>query len=129
MMQMILDGLSALGTATIDLLWRPVLAWTALALPLWALLRWTDRLHPNAEYRLSQLLLAALPVGIAAVGVIEMLPDASESALRPARSVVALPAIETGPVSVLAGSWTWMHAVGLLIPITQDHSTLVASSR
>ncbi|MCS3615169.1 M56 family metallopeptidase [Salinibacter ruber] len=113
-MQMILDGLSALGTATIDLLWRPVLAWTALALPLWALLRWTDRLHPNAEYRLSQLLLAALPVGIAAVGVIEMLPDASESALRPARSVVALPAIETGPVSVLAGSWTWMHAVGLL---------------
>ncbi|MCS4037044.1 M56 family metallopeptidase [Salinibacter ruber] len=114
MMQMILDGLSALGTATIDLLWRPVLAWTALALPLWALLRWTDRLHPNAEYRLSQLLLAALPVGIAAVGVIEMLPDASESALRPARSVVALPAIETGPVSVLAGSWTWMHAVGLL---------------
>ncbi|WP_118841007.1 M56 family metallopeptidase [Salinibacter ruber] len=114
MMQMILDGLSALGTATIDPLWRPVLAWTALALPLWALLRWTDRLHPNAEYRLSQLLLAALPVGIAAVGVIEMLPDASESALRPARSVVALPAIETGPVSVPAGSWTWMHAVGLL---------------
>ncbi|WP_259220970.1 hypothetical protein [Salinibacter ruber] len=104
MMQMILDGLSALGTATIDPLWRPVLAWTALALPLWALLRWTDRLHPNAEYRLSQLLLAALPVGVAAVGVIEMLPDASQSALRPARSVVALPAIETGPVSVPAGS-------------------------
>ncbi|WP_259080971.1 M56 family metallopeptidase [Salinibacter ruber] len=114
MMQMILDGLSALGTATIDPLWRPVLAWTALALPLWALLRWTDRLHPNAEYRLSQLLLAALPVGVAMIGVIEMLPDASQSALRPARSVVALPAIETGPVSVPAGSWTWMHAVGLL---------------
>ncbi|MCS3679093.1 TonB family protein [Salinibacter ruber] len=113
-MQMILDGLSALGTATIDPLWRPVLAWTALALPLWALLRWTDRLHPNAEYRLSQLLLAALPVGVAMIGVIEMLPDASQSALRPARSVVALPAIETGPVSVPAGSWTWMHAVGLL---------------
>gem|GEM_PF-1118095 len=114
MMQMILDGLSVLGTATIDPLWRPVLAWTALGLPLWALLRWTDRLHPNAEYRLSQLLLAALPVGLGVVCVIEMLPGASQSALLPARSALVVPAVETGPVSVPAGSWTWMHALGLL---------------
>ncbi len=89
-MQMILDGLSALGTATIDPLWRPVLAWTALGLPLWTLLRWTDRLHPNAEYRLSQLLLAALPVGLGVVCVIEMLPGASQSALLPARSALVV---------------------------------------
>ncbi len=111
-MQMILDGLSGLGTATIDPLWRPVLAWTALALPLWALLEQTDRLHPYAEYRLSQLILAALPAGIVAVGFVELLPGATRTAVLPAPSVVVLPPIETTAVSTV--SWSWMHAVGLL---------------
>jgi len=113
-MQMVLDGLSSLGRATVDPLWRPLLAWTVLALPLWALLQWTDRLHPNAEYRLSQVLLAALPVGLAAVSVAEMLPDASRSTMLSARSLVVLPAVETSTASASPAPWTWMHAVGLL---------------
>ena len=114
MMQMTLDGLSTLGTAAVDPLWLPVLAWTVLTLPLCALLNRTSRLHPHAEYRLSQVLLAALPVGIAAVSVVEMLPDATRTAVLPAQTVSVLPAIEATSASPSAVSWTWMHAVGLL---------------
>jgi len=114
MMQMTLDGLSSLGTAALDPLWLPVLAWTVLAFPLWALLQWTDRLHPNAEYRLSQVLLAALPVGLAAVSVAKMLPDAPHSPMLSARSLVVVPAIETSTASASPAPWTWMHALGLL---------------
>ena len=113
-MQMTLDALSSLGTAAMDPLWLPVLAWTVLALPLWALLQWTDRLHPNAEYRLSQVLLAALPVGLAAVSVAKMLPDAPHSPMLSARSLVVVPAIETSTASASPAPWTWMHALGLL---------------
>jgi TonB family protein len=109
-----LDILAELGTATAYSLWLPVLAWTVLALPLWALLERTDRLHPLAEYRLSQVLLAALPVGIGAVSVVEMLPDAARSSVLSAQSVVVLPAIEPTSTGAPAASWTWMHAVGLL---------------
>ena len=113
-MQLVLDGLSSLGRAAVDPLWRPLLAWTVLAFPLWALLQWTDRLHPNAEYRLSQVLLAALPVGLAAVSVAKMLPDAPHSPMLSARSLVVVPAIKTGTVSASPAPWTWMHALGLL---------------
>lgn len=110
----ILDILADLGAATIHSLWLPVLAWTVLALPLWALLNRTDRLHPNAEYRLLQVLLAALPVGIVAVSVVEMLPDAARSSVLPVQSVIVLPTLKTTTVSAPATSWSWMHAVGLL---------------
>ncbi len=113
-MQTMLDVLVDLGTATTDTLWLPILAWTALVLPLWALLARTDRLHPHAEYRLSQVLLAALPLGIAAVSIVEMLPDAARSAMLPAQSVVVLPAIKTTTAPSPPVSWSWMHAVGLL---------------
>ena len=114
MMQMVLDGLSSLGSAAVDPLWRPLLAWTVLALPLWALLNWTDRLHPNAEYRLSQILLVALPAGMGAVVIAEMMPGAPHSPMLPARSLVVLPAIEASTGSASSVLWTWMHAVGLL---------------
>jgi len=114
MTQMMLDILADLGAGTVSPLWLPVLVWTAFTLPLWALLNRTDRLHPHAEYRLSQMLLAALPIGIAAGSLVEMLPDATRSAMLPAQSVVVLPAIETSTTSAPAVSWSWMHAVGLL---------------
>lgn len=113
MMQITLDILADLGSATTDALWLPVLAWTALTLPLWALLERTDRLHPHAEYRLSQMLLAALPVGIMAVSVVEVLPDTARSTVL-SSSVVVLPAIETTSGMAPATSWSWMQAVGLL---------------
>ena len=114
MIQTTLNVLSDLGTVTIDPLWLPVLAWTALALPLWALLERTNWLHPHAEYRLSQVLLAALPVGIGAVSIVSLLPDAARSSVLPVQSIVVLPAIETTTAEPHAASWSWMHAVGLL---------------
>lgn len=113
MMEITLDILADLGTATTDALWLPVLAWTALTLPLWALLERTDRLHPHAEYRLSQMLLAALPIGIMAVSVVEVLPDTARSTVL-SSSVVVLPAIETTSGMAPTTSWSWMQAVGLL---------------
>jgi len=114
MTQTILDILADLGASTTDPLWLPVLAWTVLAFPLWVLLEQTDRLHPNAEYRLLQVLLAVLPVGIVAVSLVEMLPDAARSTMLPVQSVVVLPSIETSSVSAPVSSWSWMHALGLL---------------
>lgn len=110
----ILDILSDLGAATTHSLWLPVLAWTALTLPLWALLERTERLHPLAEYRLRQVLLAALPIGIAAVCVAEWLPESAASASLPTTSIITLPAIEATNVASTAPTLQWMHAVGLL---------------
>lgn len=109
----VLDVLAELGAGTAHALWLPVLVWTGFALPLWALLKWSSRLHPNAEYRLAQVLLAALPAGIAVVSVVERLPAVAHSAPFLAQSVVVLPAIETAPRSEAVASWSWMHAVGL----------------
>lgn len=114
MMQTVLDMLADLGAATTEPFWVPVLAWTVLTLPLWALLERTDRLHPLAEYRLAQVLLAALPIGIGVVSVAGMFPAATRSSVVPVQSVVVLPAIETTGAVGPAISWSWMHAVGLL---------------
>jgi beta-lactamase regulating signal transducer with metallopeptidase domain len=111
----ILDMLADLGAATAHPLWLPILAWTVLALPLWALLERTDRLHPNAEYRLLQVLLAALPVGIAATCALEFLPVSTRPAPLPNAFVVVPSPVETGgPTTSGTPSWQWTHAVGLL---------------
>lgn len=112
MMQTVLDVLADFGAGATHFLWLPVLAWTGLALPLWAFLNWTDWLHPNAEYRLSQVLLAALPIGVGAVGIVAVLPNASSPTMLPAQSVVVLPAIGTMPQAAPAASWSWTHAAG-----------------
>jgi len=58
----LLDMLAALGAATADSLWLPVLVWTALAAPVWWGLVRSDA-HPLLQYRVRQALLAALPMG------------------------------------------------------------------
>jgi len=111
-MQTALNTLAELGVATTDPVWLPVLTWTVLALPLCILLNRTDRLHPYAEYRILQVLLATLPLGIAGVGTAGMLPDATRSTMLPVQSVGILPTIEVTGGG--APSVTWMHAVGLI---------------
>ncbi|MFB6231158.1 MAG: TonB family protein [Salinibacter sp.] len=115
----ILDLLADLGAATAHPLWLPILAWTGLALPLWVLLERTDRLHPHAEYRLSQVLLAALPIGIAAAGAAELLPTSAQPPALPTAGIVVLPSIEPAVEITSTGtpSWHWMHAVGLVTAI------------
>lgn len=62
----LLDGLDLLGRWSVPALWLPLLAWTLLALPVYAALRRTDRWHPLVRYRLHEALLFALPVGLGA---------------------------------------------------------------
>lgn len=51
-MTILLDLLGFVGHATWQPVWIPLLIWTGMTLPLWSTLKWTDRLHPLAEYRL-----------------------------------------------------------------------------
>lgn len=126
---LILDRLADLGAATVDWFWLPVLAWTALALPLWVLLKRTGRLlHPNAEYRLSQGLFFTLPVGLVAGGLSSLIPVSPSmnvamegrqlalSAIGPFDAPASQPGPATGEIS--AGLvWHWMYAVGLMTVI------------
>ncbi|WP_103030361.1 M56 family metallopeptidase [Salinibacter altiplanensis] len=114
MIQVILETLADLGSATTPTIWGPVLAWTLLALPLWVFLKRTDRLHPLAEYRLSQVLLAALPISIAAVGIVDLLPASPAPPLLPDASVLMLPAVESTTTPPPGGAWRWHHATGAL---------------
>lgn len=118
----ILDILGDLGGATVHSLWIPVLAWTVLVLPLWALLRRTDRLHPLAEYRLSQVLLASLPLGILAAIATDVLaiapvgrPLVELQSMSSALSnpPAAGPGVEDGAQTApTALTWHWTQAVG-----------------
>ena len=114
MMQTVLELLSGLGTATLQPLWLPVLAWTVLTLPLWALLNGSARLHPHAKYRLLQGLLVALPVGILSTGIADLLLGGTRSAVLPARAVVVWPEIQPTGHEASSPSWSWMHGVGFL---------------
>ena len=113
-MTTLLDLLDLLGRTTWDPVWVPVLAWTGLALPLWALLARTDRLHPTAEYRLWQTLLAALPVGVGAAALLDGWGTASAALSGAGLSVVVMPTVEpTGGVPSPTPTLAWTHTVGL----------------
>ena len=112
-MTTLLDVLAQIGQAAWDPIWLPVLAWTVLALPLWALLVRSDRLHPHAEYRLLQVLLAALPVGMGAAALFEGWEPASPALSGVGWSVVVMPPVEAAAGATSSPALTWMHAVGL----------------
>lgn len=114
-MTTLLDLLDLLGRTTWEPVWVPVLAWTVLALPVWVLLARTDRLHPHAEYRLCQTLLAALPVGVGAAALFDGWGPASTALSGAELSVVVVPAVEaTGASASPSPELAWTHAVGLL---------------
>jgi TonB family protein len=114
-MTTLLDLLALLGRTTWEPVWVPALAWTVLALPVWVLLARTDRLHPHAEYRLWQTLLAALPVGVGAAALLDGWGPASTALSGAGLSVVVMPAVEaTGASASPSPEPAWTHAVGLL---------------
>ncbi len=114
-MTTVLELFEIWGRAAWETVWIPILVWTVFALPLWALLKNVIALHPHAEYRFWQLLLATLPIGLFGVLVLDNwwtpYPTVTGSGLSP----WFLP-----PVEVSAGSGaatpevTVSHGIGAL---------------
>lgn len=128
----ILDILADLGGATVHSVWVPILAWTVLVIPLWSLVRRTDRLHPLAEYRLSQTLLASLPLGILAAIVADVLAIAPvsrplvelQSVSSPLYDPAAGPGGNTGAEAALTTFvWHWTQALGAATVIALSVAT------
>lgn len=112
---MLFELLETVGRAMLQPVIVPVLAWTVLALPLWWLVERTDRIHPYGKYRLLQLILAALPLGILATGLAELLPESTTISPVTAPAVTVLPPIQSVDVTAATSpTWSWMHLVGLL---------------
>lgn len=142
-----LDRLADLGTTTAHWLWLPVLVWTAVVVPTWALLSHTSA-HLPAQHRFRQALLAALPLGLIATVAV----DASgwltvlhnQLWPEPSGTISVGPAVGVPEISTSAASststpvWSWTHAAGLatviaaggaLVGIARMMRHLIASIR
>lgn len=64
-MMLLADWLHTLGAASIDWIWRPLLAWTLAGLPVYLGLRWWRSAPPLVRYHGYLALLLALPLGVA----------------------------------------------------------------
>ncbi len=114
-MTTVLEVLDLIGRATWAPVWVPLLAWTGMVFPLWALLRRTDRLHPHVEYRLSQVLLGTLPLGILGTAVVDLWMEPAALASSGALSVTILPtAVPPPETESLPTVWRWTQALGLV---------------
>ena len=114
MIQPMLELLGTLGQATLSSVWVPLLIWTVLVLPVWGLSTSVDRLHPHVRYRLYQTLLAALPLSIVGVSLVEWAPWAVSGPTFPSSGLLVLPALPATPdVAEAQVSWRWTHGVGL----------------
>lgn len=114
-MMTLLDVLEQLGQATWQSVWVPILVWTVFVAPLWFLFRRTDRLHPLAEYRLSQVLLGTLPLGVLAVALINYIPVSTAALPLPEVSAIVGPSLEPTEATTSTGfRWTWMQGLGLM---------------
>jgi TonB family protein len=69
---MILERVADLGALSLDWLWLPLAAWTALWIVAEALLRVLPTGHPMVRYRVNQALLFSLPVGIASSALLDL---------------------------------------------------------
>ena len=107
------DLLFEIGRWSVDAVWLPMLAWTALALPVFLTQRLVAGISPHTRYLTSIGLLAALPVGMAVGAFV-----AFETG--PARYVAAVVTISTYAAPTLASAgaagsaWTYLHAAGML---------------
>lgn len=118
-MTLIADWLYALGAASVDVFWRPLLAWTLVFLPLYAGLRLWRSAPAFVQYHAHLALLLALPLGLAlaplvswptpevAVLVGDVLPQPTldgDAVVVP----LAVPAVAQGLV------WSVTHWIGVL---------------
>lgn len=113
-MTTVLDALHMLGRATWEPVWIPIIAWTVFALPLWVGLKRTRLLHPYGEYRLWQMLLATLPLGLMGALVIDTWGPTTPLSFRSDLSVLVLPPINASAGSATTPTVGWIHFVGTL---------------
>ena len=115
-MTTLIELLGHLGRLVWEPVWVPLLAWTVLALPVWAVLSRTDRLHPLAAYRLSQVVLASLPLGMLVAALPDLWPHPTAGAAASLRSVVIVPTFDmsTSASTAEGAGWQWAHVCGLL---------------
>ncbi|MEL6615478.1 MAG: hypothetical protein AAFQ43_07060, partial [Bacteroidota bacterium] len=119
-----LDALDAVGRASGEWLWMPLLAWSGLWLLAEAAHRAGARVHPLVRYRTTQAALFALPVGLAVSPLLD--PSVLAPWLNPPVVVdmepVALGALTAAPDAALsaplapeAAVFTVWAGMGLLV--------------
>lgn len=109
----ILDALYEIGRWSLHALWLPMLVWTAIALPVFAVQRWTPGISAHTRYWTALGLMASLPIGLFA-GVFVAVDAA---AIRDIATVVAFPGLTITTLESSAApafSWTLWHSVGAL---------------
>lgn len=120
-----LEILRVLGENTWQPFWVPVFVWTVFAVPVWIGLESVEKIHPRAEYRLGQILLATLPLGLVAVAGAGHLLTPSALAVIAPRTATLSPVEVTPTNGPGSYAWTWVHGVGLLTVV----GAIVATAR
>ncbi len=108
-----LDLLFEVGLWSIDAVWLPVLVWTVVAMPVFAIQRWTPGVSPHTRYWTTLGLILSLPIGVIAGAFVAVTP-ASVSGIT---AVVHLPFITPDARATSAAStfsWTVWHSAGAL---------------
>ncbi|MEX0748017.1 MAG: M56 family metallopeptidase [Rhodothermales bacterium] len=108
----ILELIRDLGAWSIESYWIPILAWTAIALPILVVMRLTTTLPAHIRYRVSLALLYSLPLGIVLAPALAWVVVGSEVEVF----VMSMPAITITYLDVPAAAfrWTTAHTAGLL---------------
>lgn len=110
-----LELLHDAGRWSMDAVWLPLLIWTAVALPIYALQRWTPRVTYHTRYWTILALVVSLPIGLVAAGMTAMIDT-------PVREGAVFNLASFGPVittSAPAASfvWTVYHSAGALLVV------------
>ena len=118
-MTLIADWLQALGGASVDVFWRPLLAWTLVFLPLYGALRLWRGAPALVQYHAHLALLLALPLSLALAPLVSW--PAPEAAMfvddvlpLPSLDIEAAAAPVVAPAAPQGFVWGLAHSVGLL---------------
>lgn len=118
-----LDLLFEMGLWSFDAVWLPVLVWTVIALPVYAIQRWTPGVLPHTRYWTTLGLTLSLPIGVIAGAFVAATP-ASVGGIT---AVVHIPYVTPDAWATSASStfsWTVWHSAGALTMVAAMLATL-----
>lgn len=105
-----IDPLYEIGQWSVEALWLPLLAWTVVALPAYALVRYRNVGTPHVRYWSLVALVLSLPLGVVAASVAFFDAPAIEGF-----AIVVMPEIAVSPEATdPAFAWTTWHTAGVL---------------